>query len=120
MKIGSHGWSHIDWRKTDDVTLNQEINSAKRKIEDTIGRKVDSLAIPFGSYDRRIMNMLGGFDRIYTSDTGLVPVSGRVFQRWSYQKDWSADNNLIRLAAISDGKVFKAQRALKMAIKRLR
>jgi peptidoglycan/xylan/chitin deacetylase (PgdA/CDA1 family) len=119
MKIGSHGWSHIDWRKADDVTLDQEVNGARRKIEDIIGRKVDNVAIPFGSYDRRVMNMLGAFDRIYTSDTGLVPVSGRIFPRWSYQKDWRADT-LIRLAAISGGKVFIAQRALKMAIKRLR
>ena len=120
MKIGSHGWSHIDWRKADDATLDQEVNWAKRKIEDTIGRKVDSVAIPFGSYDRRVMNMLDAFDRIYTSDGGLAPVSSRIFPRWSYQKDWRADIDLIRLAAIGEGKVFKAQRALKMAIKRLR
>lgn len=118
MRIGSHGWSHVDWRKTDDATLDQEVNSARKKIEDTIGRKVDRVAIPFGGYNRRVMGMLQTFETIYNSDGALASATGRIRPRWSYQKDWTPRGNLIRLASIGGSKMFRAKSALRMALKR--
>ena len=119
MTIGSHGWSHVDWRRVDDETLEQETNGAQRKIEDVIGRSVESVAIPFGSYDRRVMGKLGAIKTIYTSDKGLAPISGRIVTRESYRKDW-LPNTLMDLASAREGALGAARRALKSAAKRLR
>jgi peptidoglycan/xylan/chitin deacetylase (PgdA/CDA1 family) len=118
LKIGSHGWSHIDWRKTDDKTLEQEVNGAKRTIEDIIGQKVDCVAIPFGSYDRRVMGKLGEFTTIYTSDRGLASSSSRVIPRVPYQKDWT-EGTLMRLLS-GESALKRLERALRRAAKRLR
>lgn len=119
MTIGSHGWSHVDWRKTSDAELEQEVNGARHKIEDVIGRPVDSVAIPFGSYDRRVMSRLGAFRILYTSDGGLAPHGGRIVPRASYRKDWT-DGTLFRLAAGRESIAAKAKRALGSRVKRLR
>jgi peptidoglycan/xylan/chitin deacetylase (PgdA/CDA1 family) len=119
MTIGSHGWSHIDWRKTDDKTLDREVNGAKRKIEDEIGRQVDQVAIPFGSYDRRVMSKLGDFRILYTSDGGLVSGEPRIVPRVSYRKDWT-DATLMQTAAARAGALARAKRALELRVKRLR
>ena len=55
MQIGSHGWGHVDWRKADDQTLTREIETARQTIADAIGDAVEEVAIPFGSYDRRVI-----------------------------------------------------------------
>jgi peptidoglycan/xylan/chitin deacetylase (PgdA/CDA1 family) len=43
MMIGSHGWSHIDWRNADRQTFAKETKDAKRTIEDTIGIGINSV-----------------------------------------------------------------------------
>lgn len=119
MTIGSHGWSHVDWRRVDDLTLEQEIHGAIRKIEDVIGRAVDSVAIPFGSYDRRVMRELVAIKTIYTSDGGLAPTTGKIVTRESYRTDWGP-TTVADLATKRESPIGTAGRALKSAIKRLR
>lgn len=119
MTIGSHGWSHVDWRRVDDPTLEQEIHGAIRKIEDVIGRGVDSVAIPFGSYDRRVMRELATIKTIYTSDGGLAPRTGKIVTRESYRTDWGP-TTVADLAMKRESPIGAAGRALKSAIKRLR
>ena len=117
--IGSHGWSHVDWRRTGDATLDHEVNGAKSRIEDTIGAVVDSVAIPFGSYDRRVMRSLGAFDTVYTSDDGMAQAGARIVSRWSYNKGWQ-DNTLTRLATDRESVAVRVKRAVKIALKQRR
>jgi len=117
--IGSHGWSHTDWRKTDGATLEHEVHGARRKIEDVLGRAVDGVAIPFGSYDRRVMAQLATFKTVYTSDDGMARAARRIVPRWSYRRDWHADS-LMQLAEVRESKLTRAIRALKIAIKQRR
>jgi peptidoglycan/xylan/chitin deacetylase (PgdA/CDA1 family) len=74
MEIGTHGMYHRDWRKIDEVALNVEIVDARRRIEDICGIAVTKAAIPFGSYDRRVLRRLRSepFKHLYTSDGGLA------------------------------------------------
>src|SRR5262249_21408654 len=58
MSIGSHGMDHRDWRLLDSLALDVEIGDARRKLEDVIQRPVTTVAIPFGSYDRRVLKRL--------------------------------------------------------------
>lgn len=98
MRFGSHGWSHLNWRTADDAVLEQEINAARTTIEAALGQPITSVAIPFGSYDRRVMSRLGGFTSIYTSDGGFARTGARYLARNSFTTDWSA-RSLIDLAA---------------------
>lgn len=119
MTIGSHGWSHVDWRSVDALTLEKEVHDARRKIEDVIGRTVDSVAIPFGSYDRRVMKELVSIKTIYTSDKGLASKSNRIVPRESYRKDWSS-SAVFDLATRRENFVNSLGFSLKSALKRLR
>lgn len=72
MTVGSHGWSHRNWRELDRKSAEEEVWLAKRRLTDLTGVPVRSAAVPFGSYDRRVLQRLrlAGFDRVYTSDGG--------------------------------------------------
>ena len=74
MEIGSHGMHHYDWRKLDAMMLHAELDASRRRIEDVCGRAVTKAAIPFGSYDRRVLKQLRAehFECVYTSDGGLA------------------------------------------------
>ena len=58
MNIGSHGMHHLDWRTLNLDRLDVEIVEARRKIEDVSQTAVEIVAIPFGSYDGRILKKL--------------------------------------------------------------
>lgn len=72
MEVGSHGRNHLDWRRISVADLEDEVVGSKEKLEKLIDRKVESAAIPFGSYDRRVLQMLkrAGYHAVYTSDGG--------------------------------------------------
>jgi len=74
MRIGSHGMHHRNWRTLDDEALAEEISTARKTLEDACGRAVNAAAVPFGSYNRRVLARLKaeGFVHVYTSDRGLA------------------------------------------------
>lgn len=91
MTIGSHGWDHVDWRglhSRDD--LHREVFGARELIENVVAvGPVISVAIPFGSYDRRVREVVGqAFSEIHTSDGGLAPRAGDTVPRECYTVDW--------------------------------
>jgi peptidoglycan/xylan/chitin deacetylase (PgdA/CDA1 family) len=88
MGIGSHGWAHLNWRFVDDETLDVEIDGASMKIADVIGRAVDEVSIPFGSYDSRVLHRLrrSGMKAVFTSDGGPAPLSGWLLPREVFKK----------------------------------
>lgn len=119
MMIGSHGWSHIDWRSADQQTLVKEVDDAKQTIEDAIGSQVDAVAIPFGSYDRRVINALGAFSKVYTSDGGFAPSRSRFIPRASYNRGWT-ETTLSELASRPKYGMAAIKRSVVSAIKRIR
>jgi peptidoglycan/xylan/chitin deacetylase (PgdA/CDA1 family) len=98
MSVGSHGMDHRDWRLLDPAGLRCEIGEARHKLEDVIQRPVTSVAIPFGSYDRRVLNWLGRerWDVIYTSDRGTASVTSKLKPRTSI-KATMRDNEVLHL-----------------------
>ncbi|MFD8531929.1 polysaccharide deacetylase family protein [Streptosporangium canum] len=72
MRVGSHGWAHRDWRRLDGEQAEEEIADANRLLGELTGRPVSRVAIPFGSYDRRVLGRLrrAAVTRAYTSDGG--------------------------------------------------
>lgn len=74
MTIGSHGWDHVDWRKANRQQLDRELRDAKSLIEDVIGNNVSEVGIPFGHYNRWVIQHIQrcGFSSIFTSDGGMA------------------------------------------------
>src|SRR5262249_50595646 len=78
MEIGTRGMHHCDWRKLDSMMLHVEIDAARRRIEDLCGSAVTKVGIPFGSYDRHVLQQLHAerLDCVCTSDGGLAQSDG--------------------------------------------
>ena len=74
MTIGSHGMHHRDWRQLGSTELYQEVVEAKLILKGVCGCEITEVAIPFGSYDRRILTelRLAGYRRVYNSNGGLA------------------------------------------------
>lgn len=74
MDVGSHGMHHRDWCVLGPKEMDEEIVDARKIIEDVGQSAVTAVAIPFGSYNRRVLTRLTQerWDCIYTSDRGTV------------------------------------------------
>ena len=121
MAIGSHGWSHRDWRRIDDAQAREELDDAHRVLGELTGRPVSRVAIPFGSYDRHVLRRLraAGVTRAYTSDGGRARPDAWLQARTSLRHDidaaWIArvldpDTSLTRRARGSAARAVKRLR----------
>lgn len=70
--IGSHGAAHVDWSALDAAGEAAEWDTARDVIAGAAGRPVTEAAIPFGRYDKRVLEGLRarGYARCYSSDGG--------------------------------------------------
>jgi peptidoglycan/xylan/chitin deacetylase (PgdA/CDA1 family) len=97
MRIGSHGWSHRDWRKLGFDQAVEEMVTAPQLLADVTGKPVSRVAVPFGSYDRVVLNRLrhAGATQVYTSDGGAASTDSWLQARTSLRHDidpsWTAD-----------------------------
>ncbi len=102
MSIGSHGWAHTNWRTMgDERALHQEVVQARDVLSQTLGgAPVDSVALPYGGYDRRVVHAATRtFSKVYTSDPGLASPHADLIPRETYLSHrWRADT-LQRLAS---------------------
>jgi peptidoglycan/xylan/chitin deacetylase (PgdA/CDA1 family) len=121
MSIGSHGMDHRDWRTLDPLALEVEVDVARRKLEEVVQRPVTSVAIPFGSYDRRVLNRLtrDRWECIYTSDRGTAQSSAKIKPRETIDATMQEENLIRRLSANPDLPL-RLRRGLSRLYKRLR
>ena len=119
MTIGSHGWGHVDWRRASDSELQQEIETAAATLEDALGTSVDSVAIPFGSYDARVMRRLGRFRKVYTSDRGFARHGKRILPRKSFNRNWT-DTTIAQTVSAPPSALARVKHELVMIYKRSR
>jgi len=119
QRIGSHGWSHTDWRRATPAVMLQEVGEAKDRIEQAAGVAVTTVAIPFGCYDRRVLRDAAPFETVFTSDAALADVSARVQPRFSYTSDWRP-GAVSRAIADAQRPLSRAKKKLSMTIKRFR
>lgn len=121
MSVGSHGMNHCDWRTLDAAALDIEIGDARRKLEEIAERPVTAVAIPFGSYDRRVLRRLKqeSWDCIYTSDGGTTQTAATIKPRETVTEDMQRRDVLSRFLARPPVRV-KARRMLARLYKQLR
>ena len=121
MEIGSHGWDHLRWPRVDDARLDVEIDDARKKIADCIGRPVDDVSIPFGIYNRRVLRRLrqSNIRTVFTSDGGRAPSSGWILPRETFRKTtW--DDGILTESATCRFSAGAVRRSVVGLIKRLR
>ena len=89
--IGLHGADHVDWRKLDSDGARREYDWARSMIAEITGANIDSAAIPFGNYDRKVITDLRqrGFKRVYSSDAGTWRSGQYPIPRTSVRGDMS-------------------------------
>jgi len=119
MGIGSHGWAHADLRRTTDSELAHEVDDSRRLLGEVTGEAIDSFAIPFGSYDRRVLRKLRSYRTVYTSDARRAKLSGWLLPRHTFTQDWTPDT-VRRLATERYGVAQLGRQRLVGAVKRLR
>lgn len=120
MEVGLHGRDHVDWRRADDPTLTSEVDAARTELEASAGTTIDTVAIPYGAYDRRVWKYLRDrpFRRIYTSDRGRSRPSDRFVRRDPVMR-WHGVQDIAKLVA-GQAPLSTRLRAMVMpAIKRL-
>ena len=115
MRIGSHGWDHIDLRTLDAAQLRHETEGSRERLAE---HGVDEFALPFGSYDRRVLRSLEPYRHVHTSDGGATR-DGWLVPRTSYVRGWTADG-LTRLVTEQPPAWKVAMRQGKTLLKSLR
>lgn len=121
MAVGSHGWDHRDWRRITEGQADQEFAQAPAVIGELAGGTVDTVAIPFGSYDRHVLRRLrqAKARRVYTSDGGPARTDAWLQPRNSLHHD--VDGAWMRRVLDNRAPLsLKARRAAARAVKRTR
>jgi peptidoglycan/xylan/chitin deacetylase (PgdA/CDA1 family) len=121
MKIGSQGMEHRDWRTLGPSALRAELVDARRKLEDITQRPVSTVAIPFGSYDRRVLKhlMAEPWECIYTTDRGLARSQSMIKPRETIAVN-TQDQDLLRRLSTDAPPLTRVRRQLSRLYKRLR
>ena len=72
MEIGSHGCAHLNWLNACDAEIASDVVQSIERLARIIQAPVRSVAIPFGSCDRRVLGVLRklGLGRVYSSFRG--------------------------------------------------
>lgn len=76
MRFGSHGMAHVSWKKMSLDKAEYEIKTGLKTLQSVIDVEVDSVACPFGTYDRNTLKFLkqSGVKRVYSSDGGYSDI----------------------------------------------
>lgn len=121
MPLGTHGWTHRDWRHLTPGEVAEELAQAPQILAEFAGRPVTEASIPFGSYDRHVLRRLreAGVTRAYTSDGGRARPDAWLQPRNSLRNTVDA----AWLAQVLDGEASLPRRARNLAartVKRFR
>ena len=118
--IGSHGVDHVNWTEQDDAALERELAGSKSELGAVLGRPVTEAAIPFGSYDKRVLAALrrAGYTAAWTSDGGEMDPAAFLRPRLSIRSGMSLED--VRAAMLDPIALpRRVRRKLAMARKRL-
>jgi len=68
----SHGWSHSDMTRFDDLELKRELVESRQYLSELLGKNVRELCLPIGYYSNHLIEKAfeAGYDTIYSSVPG--------------------------------------------------
>lgn len=99
MIIGSHGFSHEILTNLLDTQIQEELSASKKHLERNLGFPVESISIPRGFCNAKIIRMASeaGYRYIFVSEkpAGVVPTPAGVgtncFSRVAVKSNWTID-----------------------------
>ncbi len=80
ISIGSHTMSHPHLEQLEAEAQREEIQHSKQVLEEWIGKRVNSIAFPYGAYDKSVLREVqnAGYDISFSvQDRGLLHESAR-------------------------------------------
>jgi peptidoglycan/xylan/chitin deacetylase (PgdA/CDA1 family) len=85
MTIGNHGMYQRNLTTLSEREFEIEIDEAGKFLSDLTGSTISEVAIPYGAYNRRVLNWLQAkpLTAIFTSDRGLTSNEHRIKSRES-------------------------------------
>jgi peptidoglycan/xylan/chitin deacetylase (PgdA/CDA1 family) len=121
MRVGSHGWAHRDWRRIDETQAAQEFSEAHRVLAEVTGHPILRVAVPFGSYDRKVLNRVrqARVTRVYTSDGGRANPNSWLQARNSLRHDVGPEWTK-RVLDGTPSMALRARRRVARVVKRVR
>jgi peptidoglycan/xylan/chitin deacetylase (PgdA/CDA1 family) len=100
MTIGSHGMSHCFLTELNDAELACELTDSKKLLEEVLGTAVDSLSIPRGFYNARVLEKAAqaGYKTVFASDNRIAIKADWDFEHFKYvlRKGYSFGERLQR------------------------
>jgi peptidoglycan/xylan/chitin deacetylase (PgdA/CDA1 family) len=83
-EVQSHSWSHRRLTRCSPSDLQAEVQRSRLTIEDRLGIEVSSISIPYGRWNRRVLEACAraGYKNVYTSDPWLVPTNRAGVHVW--------------------------------------
>lgn len=93
MQVGTHGWSHVPWRRLGDEDADRELVRAREVIADVVETAVREAAFPLGRYDGAVLRRLRrlGYSHVYTSDRFPARARSWLQARYSLTADDTMD-----------------------------
>lgn len=123
--IQSHGWSHRFLTQCSESELRDELERSRRTLEDKLGVAVDSLSVPGGRWNHRVLGAAAAasYRRVYLSVPWMHPAQKdgvQVFGRLMVRSTMSVEH-LRRWLTMKDRSLFllTARERLKDTVKRL-
>lgn len=88
MIIGSHGISHRNMAGLSDSEIDCELSESKRTLEENLEQKVDYFSVPFGFYNKKILEKVrkAGYKGMFTSK--FTDNDGFKFGRIAVRRNW--------------------------------
>ncbi len=84
FQIGSHTITHPVLNDLSEARLVEEIRDSKRRLEDEVGRQIESFAYPFGQFDHRALEVVGSSG--YVRGYGVIVPKPLPLGRYSMQR----------------------------------
>ena len=78
FEIGSHSLNHLDLTGLDEKALCREVGDSKKILEDGIGKPVTRLSLPFGRWNRRVLDCCreAGYKNVYSLNPNYISEDG--------------------------------------------
>jgi peptidoglycan/xylan/chitin deacetylase (PgdA/CDA1 family) len=101
VTIGSHGFSHLHLADLPSDLIKNELRQSKQLLEDLIGKPVDTMSYPHGSYNAEVLAIAAevGYKYAATSKWGAYSLGSNPLEIpridvWSYDNDKTLDQKL--------------------------
>lgn len=94
--IGAHTVTHPFLAECASSVIRRELTESRHQLEDILGRCVDSMSVPNGSLDERVLKIARecGYETIFTSETTTNSLGDRVIGRLAVRSGTTTESIL--------------------------